>query len=91
MNAKDYMRYMLLQDILQKMTPEERQAYIVKASQQQQHQELLDAIHAQDGQIARIVKKTEGQNWLTSFTSDVLANFTSTGILWLGSKLLKKS
>ena len=90
MTAKDYMRYQLLQDILQKMTPEERQAYIVNASKQKQHQELLDAIHARDGQIDRIAKKVENQNWLTSFTSDVLANFTSAGVLWLGSKLLKK-
>lgn len=50
----------------------------------------MDAIHAQDRQIAQIIDKSKNSNWLTSFTSDVLANFTSTGILWLGSKLLKK-
>lgn len=90
MTYRDYMRYQLLQDILQRLTPEERQAYMVYASQQKQHQELLDSIHAQDGQIARIAQKVEKQNWLSSFTSDVLANFTSAGVLWLGSKLLKK-
>lgn len=90
MKAKDYMRYQLLQDILQKMTPEERQAYMANMSQQRQHQEVMEAIHAQDRQLAQIIEKGKHSNWLTSFTSDVLANFTSTGILWLGSKLIKK-
>lgn len=90
MNAKDYMRYQLLQDILQKMSPEERQVYMVNEFRNRQHQEVMDAIHAQDRQIAQIIDKSKNSNWLTSFTSDVLANFTSTGILWLGSKLLKK-
>ena len=91
MNAKDYVRCQLMQDILQKMDPDERKLYIAGLSQQkQQHNELMDAIHAQDRQIAQIIERTKNQNWLTSFTSDVLANFTSTGILWLGSKLFKR-
>lgn len=80
-----------MQGILQKMEPDERKSYIAGLSQQkQQHNELMDAIHAQDRQIAQIIESTKNQNWLTSFTSDVLANFTSTGILWLGSKLFKR-
>ena len=81
----------MLQDALEKMSPEERQSYIIQTSRQErQHQELMKALHAQDEQLAQIVSKTKDQNWLTSFTSDVLANFTSAGILWLGSKVLKK-
>lgn len=79
-----------MQDILQKMTPEERQAYMANVVQQKQHKEVMDAIHAQDRQISQIIEKGSNNNWLASFTSDVLGNFTSIGILWLGSKLFKR-
>ena len=70
-----------MQDILQKMTPEERQAYMANVVQQKQHQEVMDAIHAQDRQISQIIERCSNNNWLASFTSDVLGNFTSVGIL----------
>ena len=89
MNYKDLMRLHLLGKMYNDMSEEDKRA-LIQLSKKSDHQELLDAIHAQDSQIERIAHKVESQNWLTSFTSDVLANFTSTGILWVGSRLLKR-
>jgi hypothetical protein len=47
----------------------------------------LQAIEQQRQQLDEIEK---GQKWTRSFGSDLLANFTSAGVLWLGSKLFKK-
>ena len=89
MNYRELMRRQLLQRMFEQMSDEDKLAYL-QLIKKDEHQELLDAIHAQDGQISRIAQKVEKQNWLSSFTSDVLANFTSAGILYLGSKLLKR-
>ena len=86
MTYRELMRRQLLERIFDKMSDEEKLAYL----QLMKKDEVLDAIHAQDSQIARIADKVEKQNWLSSFSSDILANFTSAGVLWLGSKLLKK-
>lgn len=89
MTYQELMRMQLLERMFNEVSDEDKRTYL-QLMKKNEHQELLNAIHAQDGQIARMLEKEEKQNWLTSFTSDVLANFTSTGILWLGSKLLKK-
>lgn len=60
MDVKDYIRYQFMQDMLQNMSPDERKSYIASLSRQsEQHNELMDAIHAQDRQIAQIIERPE--------------------------------
>ena len=92
----------LLQRIYDKMTDEERRLFvmmtlqhrstedIIRALAERQHRETMQALQAQREQMERMEKRLEDQSWLTGFGSDLLANFTSTGILWLASRLFRR-
>ena len=85
--AEALMRRKLLEDIYNKMSDEEKRTFIQMTMQNKNHSEIMQAIEQQRQQLDEIEK---GQNWTRSFGSDLLANFTSAGVLWLGSKLFKK-
>lgn len=53
-------------------------------------QEVMDALSQQHEQLSRVARKAESQNWLTDFSSDVAANFFTDGLIWLGSRILRK-
>lgn len=54
------------------------------------HSEVMDALKRQQALISRMAEKVEKQSFALDFGSDLLANFTSDGIIWLVAKLLKK-
>lgn len=87
MGYRELMRRQLLENIYEKMTEEEKKMFIQLTIQNKSHTEIMEAIKEQRQQLDEIEK---GQNWTRSFGSDLLANFTSAGALWLGSKLLVK-
>lgn len=81
------MRRKLLEDIYDRMTDDEKKFFVQMTMQNKNHSEIMQAIEQQRQQLDKIEK---GQNWTRSFGSDLLANFTSAGVLWLGSKLFRK-
>ena len=85
--AETLMRRKLLEDIYNKMSDEEKRTFIQMTMQNKNHSEIMQAIEQQRQQLDEIEK---GQKWTRSFGSDLLANFTSAGVLWLGSTLFKK-
>lgn len=87
---RELMRRKLLEEIYDKLTPEEKLAYVQLTMQDKDHREIMDALEKQQVQISRVVEKVEKQSWFNSFGSDVAANFTSAGLIWLGSKLFKR-
>ena len=89
MNYRELMRRKMLAEMLSKMSSEEQQAY-AKLIKDSEHREVMDALSRQHEQISRVANKVEKQNWLTDFGSDVAANFFTDGILWLGSRILRK-
>lgn len=54
------------------------------------HSEVMDALKRQQALISRMAEKVEKQSFALDFGSDLLANFTSDGIIWLAAKLLKR-
>ena len=69
-----------------KMSDDDKRLFVQLTIQDKDHEEILNAIEQQRMQLDDIKK---GQSWTRSFGSDLFANFTSAGVLWLGSKLLK--
>ena len=80
MNVDELIRRQLLQQIYDKMSESEKATFAILMIQDRQHTEITESLQRIEGK----------QNWLAGYTSDLLANFTSAGILWLGSKLLSK-
>ena len=88
MNAyRELMRRKLLEQMYDKMSDDDKRLFVQLTMQDKDHEEIMQAIEQQRTQLDDIRK---GQNWTRSFGSDLLANFTSAGVLWLGSKLLRK-
>ena len=80
------MRKKLLEQMYDKMSDEDKRLFVRLTMQDKDHQEIMQALSQQRMQLDEIKKD---QNWTRSFGSDLLANFTSAGVLWLGSKLFK--
>lgn len=84
--ADALIRRKLLEEMYDRMTDDEKKLFVQMTLQNKNHSEIMQAIDQQRMQLDEIKK---GQNWTRSFGSDLLANFTSAGVLWLGSKLFK--
>ena len=85
--AEALLRRKYLEDIYERMTDDEKKLFVQMTMQNKNHSEIMQAIEQQHQQLDEIEK---GQNWTRSFGSDLLANFTSAGVLWLGSKIISK-
>lgn len=90
MDNRNLLRRKLLEQIYDKLTDEEKRTFIYLSMQDKDHREIMEALRMQGAQIDRVVKKVEKQSWFNSFGSDVAANFTSAGFLWLISRLFRK-
>jgi len=94
-------RRKILESIYDRMTDEEKRIFVLMSLQQRstdeilaalaerQHRETMQALQAQHAQIDRMARKLESQSWFTDFGSDVLANFTTDGLIWLARRLFR--
>lgn len=89
MDYRGLMRRKMLADIYDKMSDDDKRTFVQLTMQDKDHKEIMDALQRQHEQISRVANKVEGQTWLSSFGSDIAANFTSDGIIYLISRLLK--
>lgn len=87
---RELMRRKLLEEMYDKMSPEEKRTFIQLTLQDKSHREIMQALLKQHEQINRVVQKVEKQSWITNFGSDVAANFLTDGLIWIGHKLLRK-
>ena len=90
MAYRELMRRKLLEQIYDKMSDEEKRLFVQLTMQDKDHREIMDALQRQQIQIGRVADKVEKQSWFNSFGSDVAANFTSAGFIWLASKLFRR-
>lgn len=81
------MRRKLLEQIYDKLSPEEKRLFIRMSLENKNHEEIMQALTQQRQQIDRMANKVEKQNWWTDFGSDISANFTTDGIIYLVGKL----
>ena len=89
MDYQGLMRRKLLEQIYEKMSDEEKRTFIQMTMQNKDHNEIIEALKSQQQQIGRVADKVESQTWLSSFGSDIAANFTSDGIIYLLSRILR--
>lgn len=87
---RELMRRQLLEQIYDKMSDEEKRTFVQLTMLNKDHNEIMDALKAQREQVEHIAQKVEKQSWMTDFGSDLLANFTTDGLIYLGRKLLGK-
>lgn len=90
MGYRELMRRKLLEQIYDKMSDDEKRTFIQLSMQGKDHKEIMDALNRQQEQISHVYEKVEKQSWLTDFGSDLLANFTTDGLIWLGRRIFKK-
>ena len=83
MKTTDLARQKIIQDILNRMTDEERRAYLIFNGQN----ELMSAIKEQDKKLDEISKK---QSWLNDFSANIAANAAFDALVYIGAKLFKK-
>lgn len=87
---RELMRRKLLEELYEKMTPEEKRTFITLTMENKNHKEIMDTLAQQHSQISRVSDKVEKQSWITDFGSDVAANIFTDGLILLGRKLFGK-
>ena len=90
MPYRELMRRKLLEQIYDKMSDEEKRLFVQLALQNRDHREIMEALQRQQVQISRVAEKVEKHSFALDFGSDILANFTTDGLIWLASKLFKR-
>ena len=85
--AEALLRRRYLEDIYERMTDDEKKLFVQMTMQNKNHSEIMQALSEQRSQLDAVRRD---QRWAKAYGSDLLANFTSAGVLWLGSKLIKK-
>lgn len=90
MPYRELMRRKLLEQIYDKMSDEEKRTFVQFTMQDRDHREIMDALQRQQAQISRVVEKVGKQSFALDFGSDILANFTTDGLIWLASKLFRR-
>ncbi len=87
MNTRALLRRMLLEEIYDDLSDEDKRMFVRLTMQDRDHREIMQALQEQHRKLDAIGRK---QNWITDFGSDVAANFLTDGLVWLGSKLFRK-
>ena len=87
MSYRELQRRILLEQIYDKMSDDEKRTFIQLTLQNKNHEEIMQALSQQKADIDIIKSK---QNWAVDFGSDVAANLFTDSLIWIGSKLLKK-
>lgn len=87
MGYRELIRRKFLEDVYNKMSDEEKLTFVRLTMQNADAKDIKNALNRQQEQLNRIEK---GQNWKVDFLSDVSANFLTDGLIWLGSKIMRK-
>ena len=85
MGYRELMRRRLLEQMYDKMSDEEKRAFVQLTIQNKDHKEIMAALQ-------ELKQKADANHH--AFTSDLLANVAGNGIwdglIWLGSRLFRK-
>lgn len=84
---REFMRRKLLEEMYDKLSPEEKRTFLKLTMQEKDHVEIMNALKRQKEDLEIIKSK---QNWKTDFLSDVGANLFTDGLIWIGSKIIRK-
>ena len=84
---RELMRRKLLEDVYDRMTPEEKRLFIQLTMQNRDHQKILQALQSQQTQLQQIHRS---QSWLQDFGANIAGNAVWDGAAWLLSRLIKR-
>jgi hypothetical protein len=87
MDYRGLMRRKMLEDIYDRMSDDEKRAFVQLTLQDRDHKEIMEALQKQGDDLHSIRRN---QNWFVDFGSDVTANLFTDALIWIGSRLFKK-
>lgn len=90
MDYRELMRIKLLEDVYNKMSDEEKRAYIQLTTQDKNRGEILRALQEQGVKIDEVSRKIGKHPFATDLLSNVLGNGITDGLIWLGRSLFRK-
>lgn len=85
-NYDNLIRHMLFKEAFEKMSPEERSAYVLSARQKEQHNEVMNALNTQQAQLEGLLNQN---HFWRDFGANIAGNAAYDSALWLASRLLK--
>ena len=88
--CRELMRHKLLEEIYDGLSPEDRRAFIRLTMEDKDWSEISQTLHKQGREIDEIHAKVSRQTWLSDFSSNLAGNAVWDGLVWLGSRLLRK-
>lgn len=90
MDYQGLLRRKLLEDIYDKMSPEEKQTFIQLTMQNKSRDEILQALSQQNQKIDEVSQKIGNHPFATDLFSNVLGNGITDGLILLGKALFRK-
>ena len=85
--AESIMRRKLLEQIYERMTPDERRLFVQMTLQNRSHTEIMQALQQQQAQLAELSKHQ--QTFGEDFISNIAGNAAWDGLLWLTRRLYR--
>lgn len=91
MNAyRELMRRKLLEEMYDRMSPEEKQTFVQLTMKDADHREIMQALQRQQTTINEVQERVNSHGWLEDFSSNIAGNAVWDGALWLASRLIRK-
>ena len=87
MNYRNFANQQMLESIYDKMSEEEKRAFLQMSLQNKNHDELMSVLRMQGVQIADL---RQHQSWLSDFSANIAANAVFDGVVWIGSRLFRQ-
>jgi len=84
------MRSRLLEEILGRMTPEEKKALAVMSAQDSRDEEILRAVRQNGRHLEKLLEKAGKDRWWVAFGSDVAANILTNAGAWLLTRIMAR-
>ena len=82
---RELMRKQLLEQIYDKMSDEEKRAFVQLTIENRNHDEIMQALQAISDKAER-----NKPSWLSDFSANIAGNAVFDGAVWLLSRLIKK-
>lgn len=90
MDYRGIMRMKLLEEIYDKMSPEDKRTFVQLSMQDKSSEEILQALQKQENHIVDINEKVSRKTWLSDFSSNIAGNAVWDGLAWISSHLLRR-
>lgn len=85
MGYRELMRRKLLEDIYEKMSDEEKKAFIQLTMQDRDRKEIMSAL-----QELKQKADSNHHSFVSDFGANIAGNALWDGLIWLGSRIMKK-